>query len=212
MHSKSRSLLLTSAFIVLFLGVAASQNAADSLRNGFENPPESAKPRVWWHWMNGNISRVGIKLDLDWMHQVGLGGVDIIDASLSTPQVVKQRIIYMTPEWKSDFLYATRLAGQYGMQVSINSSPGWSETGGPWVAPSEGMKKYVWSKTVIEGGRPFYGKLPHPPEMTGPFQNIGTRVALSTPSGTKSTPQFYADSVVVAYRQPETDVSPPSAR
>ena len=183
----------------------SSSNA--SLEEGFAHPPESAKPRVWWHWMNGNISKEGIKLDLDWMHSVGLGGFDTIDASLSTPQVVDHRIVYMTPEWKSDFLYAIQLGEQYGMEESINSSPGWSETGGPWVPPSEGMKKYVWSETDIEGGKPFNGVLAHPPETTGAFQNIGVREALGSRPGAKPAPAFYADSVVVAYRQPATDVS-----
>jgi len=25
------------------------------------NPPDSAKPRVWWHWMSGNITKDGCK-------------------------------------------------------------------------------------------------------------------------------------------------------
>jgi hypothetical protein len=127
---------------------SSGHQAKPDLKNGFEKPPESARPRVWWHWMNGNVSREGINLDLDWMHRVGLGGIDTIDASLATPQVVKKRVIYMTPEWKSDFLYATKLSEQFGMKESIDSSPGWSETGGPWVKPSQGMKKYVWSTRV----------------------------------------------------------------
>jgi (4-O-methyl)-D-glucuronate---lignin esterase len=207
MYSRLRNVLLTSLLAMVCLGVATAQNAASSLRSGFENPPESAKPRVWWHWMNGNITKEGIKLDLDWMHSVGLGGVDAIDASLATPQVVPHRVVYMTPEWKSDFLYATQLVDQFGMKMSINSSPGWSETGGPWVEPSEGMKKYVWSKTVVEGGKPFDGQLAHPPEVTGAFQDIGIRDVLGSAPGAKPAPQYYADSVVVAYREPETDVS-----
>ncbi len=206
MRSRSGNLFVTSLLAIFCLGTAAAQNTADALRSGFQNPPNGARPRVWWHWMNGNISKEGIKLDLDWMHSVGLGGFDTIDASLSTPQVVKKRVIYMTPEWNSDFLYATQLGDQLGMEESINSSPGWSETGGPWVTPSEGMKKYTWSTTVIEGGRQFDGKLPHPPAVTGAFQNLGIRDALSATSGPKAIPQFYADSVVVAYRQPQTDV------
>ncbi len=34
--------------------VAALQ---DPLLKGFLDPPNGARPRVWWHWMNGNISR-----------------------------------------------------------------------------------------------------------------------------------------------------------
>jgi hypothetical protein len=207
MNSRSRNLLVTSLLAILSFGAAMAQNGADPLRSGFENPPESAKPRVWWHWMNGNITKEGIKLDLDWMHRVGIGGFQTFDAALSTPQVVKQRLIYMTPEWKDAFKFAIDTGNQYGMEMAIAGSPGWSESGGPWVPPSEGMKKYVWSKTVIEGGQPFTGKLASPPENTGAFQNIGIRDSLRAPAGSKPTPQFYADSVVVAYRQPDSDVS-----
>ena len=205
MYSRSRNLLLASLLAVLSLGTAMAQNTADPLHSGFENPPESAKPRVWWHWMNGNITKEGIKLDLDWMHRVGIGGYQTFDAALSTPQVVKQRLAYMTPEWKDAFKYAIETGDQFGMEMAIAGSPGWSESGGPWVPPSEGMKKYVWSRTVIEGGQPFTGKLASPPENTGAFQNIGIRDALRGPS--KPAPQFYAETVVLAYRQPESDVS-----
>ena len=201
-------LVLPAAFPIHAQNLPHAQGATDALASGFQNPPEGARPRVWWHWMNGNITQEGIKLDLDWMHRVGLGGFNTIDASLATPQVVKQRLIYMTPEWKSAFLYATRLGEQYGMEMNIDSSPGWSETGGPWVAPSEGMKKYVWSETFVEGGKPFSGKLAHPPETTGAFQNVGLRDAsFGDSTGSKPASQFYADTVVVAYRQPDTDVA-----
>ena len=148
---------------------------APSLQDGFVNPPASARPRVWWHWMNGNISEEGIKLDLEWMHRVGIAGFQNFDAALSTPQVVKERQAYMTPEWKESFRYATKLADQLGMEEAIAGSPGWSESGGPWVTPADGMKKYVWSETVVEGGKPFAGKLAAPPSsLTGPFQSIAS--------------------------------------
>jgi hypothetical protein len=155
--------------------------------------------------MNGNISKDGIKLDLEWMHRVGLSGFQNFDAALQTPQVVDHRLAYMTPEWKDAFRYAIGLGDQYGFEMAIAGSPGWSESGGPWVPASQGMKKYVWSETFVEGGKPFRGVLAHPPDATGAFQGIGTRDALGS-NGTKKPPQFYADSVVVAYRRPATDV------
>ena len=163
----------------------------DTLLDGFRNPPPSARPRVWWHWMNGNVTRDGIRRDLDWMKRIGIGGVNAIDASIDTPQVVKKRLVYMTPEWQGAFRYAAGLADKYGMELSIDSSPGWSETGGPWVTPQEAMKKLVWSRTAIEGGAPFHGVLPRPPANPGPFQNIARGNA----------PSFYRDSIVIAYRQ-----------
>jgi hypothetical protein len=134
--------------------LASAQNATDAIKSGFENPPESARPRVWWHWMNGNITQDGIKLDLEWMHRAGLGGFQNFDAALFTPQVVDKRLVYMTPDWKQAFKYATTLADQLGLEEAIAGSPGWSETGGPWVPAREAMKKYVWSETRVEGGKP----------------------------------------------------------
>ena len=66
----------------------------------FKNPPDSAKPRVWWHWMNGNVTKDGIQKDLAWMNRTGIGGFQNFDAGLATPQIVEKRLIFMTPEWQ----------------------------------------------------------------------------------------------------------------
>ena len=177
----------------------------DTLYQGFLDPPNSARPRVWWHWMNGNISQQGIKLDLDWMHRVGLGGVTIFEGAINTPQVVPQRLIYMTPEWKQAFNYAVNTARGYGMEVAIASSPGWSETGGPWVPAAQGMKKMVWSATRVDGGHPFTGALPHPPQVDGTFQNFSVPGRRGPDGKINVPPEFYADAAVLAYRLPEGD-------
>ena len=199
--------IAVSCSLAISLAVGGAQTTPDPLKSGFENPPDSARPRVWWHWMNGNISKEGIRLDLEWMHRVGLGGFQNFDAALSTPQVVDKRLAYMTPEWKDAFKFATTLADQLGLEEAIAGSPGWSESGGPWVAAPEGMKKYVWSTTYVEGGRPFTGTLAHPPTNTGAFQNIGIRDMINAPDGTPPPPRFYADAVVVAYKSAPSDVS-----
>jgi hypothetical protein len=174
--------------------------SSDPIIQGFVSPPSSAKPRVWWHWMNGNISKEGIRRDLEWMQRVGIGGVTAIDASLATPQVVEKRLIYMTPEWQDAFRYAAGLADNLGLEMSIDSSPGWSETGGPWVMPQQAMKKLVWSETLVEGGKPYHGILPQPPGTTGPIQNAPmTHGALDPPRKSASL-SFYRDSAVVGYR------------
>src|ERR1700682_3908807 len=92
------------------------------------------------------------------------------------------------------------------MEMAIASSPGWSETGGPWVPASQGMKKYVWSETVVEGGKPFNGTLSHPPSNTGPFQNLGMIDLPTAPASTSPPPQFYADVAVIAYKRAPIDV------
>jgi hypothetical protein len=42
--------------------------------------------------MNGNITKEGIRLDLEWMNRVGIGGFQNFDASLGTPKLVEQRL------------------------------------------------------------------------------------------------------------------------
>ncbi len=163
------------------------------MKSGFLNPPQSARPRVWWHWMNGNISNCGIRKDLEWMHRVGLGGVHIFDAGKNTPQVVPDRIVYMTPEWKKCYAFAAELADSLGMEATMTVTPGWSNTGGPWVKPCDAMKKLVWREITVKGGQAVNIKLPEPYTVNGAFQNIKAR-------GTVSNKTYYKDIAVMAVR------------
>ena len=196
------TLLLTASTPILAVA-GVDRSHGDRLLPGFENPPQSAEPRVWWHWLGGNISKDGIAKDLAWMHGIGIGGVDQIEGELMTQPITKPQLPYMSPEWKDAFQYATGLAGKYGMEFSINTSAGWSETGGPSVKPDQAMKKLVWSTTALEGGKRFDGALKPPPSATGPIQNvpIGGNVFSDTPSKIASL-RLYRDSAVIAYRDP----------
>jgi len=151
---------------------AARAPEAAPLEEQFRDPPASARPRVWWHWMNGNITKDGIARDLDWMKRVGIGGVQTFDANLQTPQIVDHRLVYMTPEWKEAFRFAAHEADRHGLELAIAASPGWSETGGPWVQPQDGLKKLVWSETAVPPGKRFAGVLDAPPGTTGPYQSL----------------------------------------
>lgn len=196
----------------MLIAMEGKAQGGDPLAAGFENPPASAKPRVWWHWIDGNVSAEGIREDLAWLNGVGIGGVHNFDAALTgrgvtPPQLVDKRIAYLTPEWRQMLHLAVDQAQQLGMEFTIAASPGWSESGGPWVKPQQGMKKLVWSETLVEGGKTFTGRLPHPPEDTGPFQNVPfTVVPFAT---TEQLPQYYADAAVVAYQIPSADTSKP---
>jgi len=190
-------LLISLASMIVIKCKGPSTETSADLENGFLNPPESAKPRVWWHWMNGNITKEGIRADLEWMHRVGIGGFQNFDAALETPQIIEKRLVYMTPDWKDAFLFTTKLADSLGLEMAIAGSPGWSESGGPWVTPVQAMKKLVWSEIRVEGGQSFTGTLPKPPTTTGTFQNIGNG---------ESKKEYYADAAVVAYRVPENDI------
>lgn len=191
---------------------APAQPAAhDILFEGFRAPPSTARPHVLWPWMNGNVTKTGIWRDLGWMKRVGIVGVMTADAAIDTPQVVKQRLAYMSPAWKDAFRSAVSLAARYHIDVGIDAAPGWSMTGGPWVEPQAAMKKLVWSRIDVPGGKPFLGVLPQPPSNIGPFQN--TPMAGSEKPTPKTAAQhFYRDSIVIAYPTPVAQPIPVSVR
>src|SRR5256884_8366973 len=115
MHRTRKIVKMSSLLLILavFLMLRAhGQSFRDTLESGFLNPPDSAKPRVWWHWMNGNITKEGIKLDLEWMKRVGVGGFQNFDGALNTPKIVDKRLVFMTPEWKEGLQKATNPSGQ----------------------------------------------------------------------------------------------------
>lgn len=170
-----------------------------ALQSNFQNPPNEARPRVWWHWMNGNITEEGIQKDLDWMERIGIGGFHNFDASLFTPQVTDKKLVFMTPEWKEAFKYTTDLAAEKGLEMTIAGSPGWSETGGPWVKPKDGMKKYVWTETLVKGGTTYNDKLPQPSSLIGKFQNIPMEEGGISGGFIGEAPAYYQDALVIAF-------------
>ena len=126
---------------------------AQTLQQGFENPGHEARPRVWWHWVDGNITLDGVCKDLQWMQRAGIGGVHNFDAGLMSPQMVPTRLTYMTPEWCDVFARAVAMTDSMGMEFTIPSAPGWSATGGPWVENKDGMKKLTWREVQVEGSK-----------------------------------------------------------
>ena len=164
--------LLRVIILAIVVGeLCAARAHADDLREGFQSPPSSARPRTWWHWMNGNVTKDGIAKDLAWMKEVGLGGLQNFDVNLATPQIVAKRLVYMTPGWKAAFRFAVGLAQEKGLEFAIASSPGWSETGGPWVPSQDGAvtpgghapagsRKPAAGSVGVGGGRSRLGKSP----------------------------------------------------
>ena len=178
---------------------------AQDLRQGFTTPPQESRPRVWWHWMNGNITKDGIRKDIEWMNRVGIGGFHNFEAGMATPQVVENRLAYMSPEWKDAFRYAVTLADSLGMEVATASCPGWSNTGGPWVKPEQAMKKLVWREMQVKGGKRIQTTLPAPYTTTGSFQNVPLETNSTTFIEASEQGQWYQDLYVLAVRRNKAD-------
>ena len=202
--NRNSILKLSLSCLIAMSGIGTTQA---QLYEGFKNPTTNeVRPRVWWHWMNGNITKDGIYKDLMWMHNSGIGGAQSFDAGLTTPQIVKQRLIYMTPEWKDAFQYATHLTDSLGMELATAASPGWSQSGGPWVKPKDGMKKLVWRELRVNGGKSVKMAMPAPFTTSSAFQNIPTQNEAFTAESPAAS-EYYEDIAVLACRLSDDDLS-----
>lgn len=203
-----KSLVIVCVIILSFSHLnaqTAGPKKKDAMKSLFAAPPDGAKPRVWWHWMNGNITKEGIRKDLEWMHRSGIGGVQNFDAAMETPQMVEKRLVYMTPEWNDAFGFAAKLADSLKLEMAVAGSPGWSETGGAWVTVEDGMKKIVWTETRVNSGQQNI-KLPKAPASSGRFQNMQLDHFLSNGDEEK-LPTLYRDVAVISFPVPEDELS-----
>ena len=171
----------------LLLAIVSSSPApkpgyVDSLAEGFRNPPASAKPHTWWHWMDGNVTKEGITADLEAMKKVGIGGAQMFTVSQGIPPGPAG---YMSPLWRELTTFAIKEAGRLGIELCIHNCAGWSSSGGPWVAPENAMQVVAWSERKVRGPARFSEILP---PAKAPF------VYASVP--------YYRDIAVFGFRTP----------
>ncbi len=129
----------------------SSAEPATSLGKGFIEPPQEARPWVYWFWMNGNISREGITKDLESMKRVGIGGV--LWMEVSGPTWAPQGPIEAGgEEWHEAMQWAISEAARLDMAFALSIDFGYG-SGGPHITPDLSMQKLVWSETVVQGGK-----------------------------------------------------------
>ncbi|MEI6645892.1 MAG: glycosyl hydrolase [bacterium] len=66
-----------TAFCVPAAHGSGAENALDEV---FQNPPQQARLRAYWWWLNGNVTKETITKDLEWMKQIGMGSGLVFDA------------------------------------------------------------------------------------------------------------------------------------
>ncbi|WP_142061328.1 glycosyl hydrolase [Pseudarthrobacter sp. B4EP4b] len=150
--------------------MTGKQLSSEVLWSEFVDPPDSARPRAWWHWMDGNVDLEGIRADLRWLHSVGVRGVQSFDGALGNPLVVEKAVIPGSEQWREAIAVAASTAHGLGLDFTVATSAGWSAAGAPWVDKADAMRKLVWSQTVVEGGELI--QLNRLPDVAGPYQDI----------------------------------------
>jgi len=166
----ARAALLVLLGAVLVATASSTARAEGSLESNFENPPDSARPMTFWHWMSGLVGKDGITADLEAMKRAGLGGVLIYHIGGRTR--VQGDVKYMSDEWFDLMKFAAEEAKRIGLEFSFHNCPGWSSSGGPWITPELSMQEVVWSETQVEGGKTFEGKLSQPKALHDFYRDI----------------------------------------
>jgi hypothetical protein len=121
--------------------------AADDLARQFASPPPSARPWVYWFWLDGNITKEGITADLEAMQHVGLGGALWMWGG-GVGEGVKGPVKFMSPQWFELMRHTVQEADRLGLSINLTAGSGWSHSGGPWIKPEHSMRRLELSQQI----------------------------------------------------------------
>jgi len=161
----------------------------------FKNPPASARPGVYWYFMDGWMSRSGIKKDLESMKKAGIGRVIFLEVNVGIP---KGPVNFLSKQWYELFIYAVAECRRLGIAMTLGVGPGWAGSGGPWIIAAQSMQQLVAGSIQVSGPglRNIKLLLPSPKK---PY--FGERTF--TPELKKEWSDYYKDVVVLAFPTPE---------
>ncbi|HRO47116.1 glycosyl hydrolase [Agriterribacter sp.] len=125
--------------------------SAHELEQGFKNSPDSVKPWVYWYWISDNNTKDGITKDLEAMAEVGIGEAMI--GNIGYEGMPYGEIKTLSEEWWQLLEHAVREGKRTGVNIGLFNSPGWSQSGGPWVKPEHSMRYLLSHEIEIEGGK-----------------------------------------------------------
>ena len=136
-----------------------AQGSINPLEENFRHTPDKQPLAVYWYWMDGNISREGVVKDLQAMKKAGINRVQI--GMIGDGQGAPAGPVRMfTDEWWEILHTMLRTAGELDIEVGLFNCPGWSQSGGPWVKPSQSMRYLACVKDTLVGPLDFKRRLP----------------------------------------------------
>jgi hypothetical protein len=178
----SRCLLLSLAAL-LAMGPAQAQAPVADLKAAFQNPPEGAKPWVFWYWMNAAVTAEGITADLEAMKEAGIGGAYLMPIKgVENPPSISPPAVQLSPQWWKMVRHSMQEADRLGLKLAMHYSDGFALGGGPWITPELSMQHVVSTQTQVMGGKKLRLTLPQPPTVQGYYRDIAV-YAYPTPTG-----------------------------
>lgn len=135
--------------VVFLRAVPGEAQEWSMIEKGFKLVPDSVQLAVYWYWISDNLSEEGVVHDLQAMHEVGINRAYI--GFIGVDGVPVGNVKFLSEEWWKVLHVALKKAGELGIQIGIFNSPGWSQSGGPWVKPEEAMRNLVSMEMEISG-------------------------------------------------------------
>ena len=116
-----------------------------ALESGFITPPDSIQTSVYWYWISDNISKEGVVKDLQSMKEAGINRAFI--GNIGLDDIPYGKVKMLSEEWWDILHTALKTATELNIEIGIFNSPGWSQSGGPWVKSDEAMRYLISSET-----------------------------------------------------------------
>ena len=174
------SLLLLSA--ITFANAATkSKTTFSQIESGFKSLPDSLKTSIYWYWMSDNISREGVVKDLQAMKSVGINRAFI--GNIGIKDIPYGKVKIFSDEWWEILHTTLKTATELNIEIGIFNSPGWSQSGGPWVKEEQSMRYLNSSEINVKGPRKFNSELIAPNPH---FQRVSV-IGYKAPSGFEQT-------------------------
>ena len=184
-----KNLLL--ALVIILSSCAKENESYNQLKSAFLDPPNSAKPGVYWYFMDGNQDKQEMTADLESMKKVGIEHVLFLEVNVGVPQGA---VKFLSEEWQENFVHAVRECERLGIVLTLGAGPGWTGSGGPWVKPEESMQHLVASKLTVNGPSKVSQKL-EVPKGRNPFFGLGG----FTSDLREEWENYYKDVAVIAF-------------
>lgn len=167
----------------------------EDIKEGFKNPPITARPKALWPWVNGNFSLSRITHELEEAKTKGMGGFDIWDVgtSVNPGNIVPAGPPFLGDESLDGIAHAIWEAGRLGLELGLISSSSWN-AGGSWIKPEFGAMGLFKRDTIVNGPLVFKGRIPFP-EIP---DNYGSRKTLVARNA-DGLPVFYKEVAYVAH-------------
>lgn len=147
---------------VSVMGQTDKSNYWGEFQKGFISPPDSVQTSIYWYWISDNISKEGVEKDLEAMKRVGINRAFIGNIGLNKNETRYGKVKIFSDEWWAITHAALKKATELDIEIGIFNSPGWSQSGGPWVKPEQAMRYLSSTQTIVTGGTAISQKLPAP--------------------------------------------------